>query len=114
MPQTDSLRPAGDMRMVYITVATRDEGLAIARSLVAERLAACVNILGPATSVYTWEGRTEEAQEFVLVCKTRRELVEPLGSRVYAMQSYEMPCIVSYTMDAGYPPFLDWIAASTS
>jgi periplasmic divalent cation tolerance protein len=114
MPQTDSLAPADQACMVYVTVATRDEGLAIARALVAERLAACVNVLGPATSVYTWEGKTEESQEFVMVCKTRRALGPALSARVKALHSYDTPCIVSYAMQGAYPPFLDWIAASTA
>ena len=97
----------------YVTVETRDEGLAIARALVTERLAACVNILGPATSVYTWEGKMEDAQEFVMVCKTRRTLAQPLSARVKALHSYDTPCIVTYAIESGFPPFLDWIAAST-
>ena len=108
MPQTDSLTP-----VVYVTVATRDEGLAIARVLVGERLAACVNILGPATSVYTWDGKAEEAQEFVMVCKTRHTLAPTLSARVKALHSYDTPCIVTYAIEAAFPPFLAWVAAST-
>ena len=114
MPQTDSLARADDACMVYVTVATRDEGLTIARALVDEHLAACVNILGPATSVYSWDGKTEEAQEFVMVCKTRRTLVQAVGARVTALHSYDTPCIVTYAMESGFPPFLAWIASSTA
>ena len=114
MSQTDSLASADDACMAYITVATRDEALRIARALVAEHLAACVNILGPAVSVYTWEGKTEEAQEFVMICKTRRTLAAELSARVKALHSYDTPCIVTYAMESGYPPFLAGIAASTT
>jgi len=113
MPQMDSLASADKACMVYITVASRDEGLKIARAVVGEHLAACVNILGPATSVYTWEGKTEEAQEFVMVCKTRRSRAPELSARVKALHSYDTPCIVTYAMAAGFPPFLDWIADAT-
>ncbi len=113
MSQTDSLARAEDACMVYVTVGSREEGLEIARTVVGEHLAACVNVLGPATSVYTWGGKIEEAQEFVMVCKTRQSLSPSLSARVKALHSYDTPCIVTYAMDAGFPPFLAWIAAST-
>lgn len=113
MPQTDSLETAFNTCMVYITAGSHDEALTIARTLIAERLAACANILGPATSIYTWQGTTEEAQEFVLIAKTRRTLAGRLSARVKALHSYDTPCIVTYPMGEGYPPFLRWIEEAT-
>jgi periplasmic divalent cation tolerance protein len=57
---------------VYVTAPDRDGALAIARTLVNERLAACANIVGPITSVYRWEGKIEEASEVALIAKTTR------------------------------------------
>lgn len=99
--------------MVYVTVGTDAEAKKIAATLVGERLVACVNVLGPATSIYTWKGVVEEAQEIVLICKTRRQLADAVIARVKALHSYEVPCIAVYGMEAGYQPFLDWIAAET-
>ena len=62
--------------MIYVTASTRDEAMSIARTLVAERLVACANVLGEATSVYQWQGKVEEAQEIVLIAKTRRDLAD--------------------------------------
>jgi periplasmic divalent cation tolerance protein len=113
MPQTESLRSADDACMVYVTVGSREEALEIARAVVGERLAACANILGAATSVYTWEGKTEEAQEIVMVMKTRQTLAAKLSARIKALHSYDTPCIVTYAMQSGFPPYLAWIAEST-
>ena len=100
--------------MIYVTVADDAEAKKIAVALVTEELVACVNILGAATSIYTWKGTVEEAQEIVLICKTQRHLADAVAARVKSLHSYETPCITVYRMDAAYPPFLDWIVESTA
>jgi len=99
--------------LVYVTCATEAEALAIARALVEERLAGSVNILGQARSIYRWAGRIEDAVEFVLVAKTRQGRVDPLIARVKALHSYVCPCIVALPIAAGYPAYLEWLAAAT-
>jgi periplasmic divalent cation tolerance protein len=99
---------------VYITVSGRDEALAIGRILVEERLAACVNVLGPMTSVYWWQGKTETANEAVLIAKTRQALLPALTDRVRALHSYACPCVVAWPLlEAGNPQYLEWIETET-
>jgi periplasmic divalent cation tolerance protein len=100
-------------RLVYVTVATRDEALTIGRALVAARLAASVNVLGGARSVYWWQGGIEESDEAVLVAKTRGELVDLLITRVKALHGYTCPAIVVLPILAGNPDYLAWIDAET-
>lgn len=98
---------------VYMTAATREEAERIARTLVEERLAACVNILPGMVSVYRWQGAVERADEVVLIAKTRRSSFPALAERVRALHSYEVPCIVELPLGQGDMPYLDWIAAET-
>lgn len=85
----------------------------IGRALVEEKLAACANVLGEATSIYRWQGKVEEAQEVVLILKTRGALVEAAMARVKALHSYEVPCAVAYDMAGGLPEYLAWIKDNT-
>jgi periplasmic divalent cation tolerance protein len=109
----DSLASAERFCMVYITAGSQAEAEAIARTVVAERLAACVNVLGPGLSIYRWQGAVEEAQEIVLIAKTRRDRADALAARVAALHSYDTPCIVTYPMLAGAPGYLAWLTAET-
>lgn len=99
--------------LVYVTAPHRDEALALARAVVAERLAACANLLGDTTSVYWWDGKLNEDAEVALVLKTRADLVEALTERLRALHSYTCPCVVALPIVAGNPAFLGWIAAET-
>ncbi len=95
--------------MIYITVGSADEARKIAAALVREQLIACANVFPPVTSVYTWKGEVEEAQEIVMICKTRHSLAAAVSARIKQLHSYEVPCITVYGMEAGFPPYLDWI-----
>lgn len=99
-------------RFIYITASDEDEARKIGRTLVAEKLAACVNI-HPIQSIYRWEGEVEEAGEAAMLVKTRAELVDKVIKRVKELHSYEVPCIVSLSIDKGYPDYLKWIEEST-
>ena len=79
--------------------------------LLEERLVACGNILPRMNSIYVWEGKLEEASEVVMIAKTTAERVPELIERVKSLHSYSCPCIVSLAVEAGYPPFLEWVAA---
>jgi len=100
--------------MIYVTAPSRDEAMKIARTLVAEKLAACANVLGEATSVYRWQGEMEEAQEFVLIAKTRGDLAEAALTRIKALHGYAVPCAVTYDMAKGLPDYLAWIDRETT
>ena len=99
---------------VYLTAPDRDVALRLARALVDERLAACVNLLGPIRSVYRWQGAVEEADEVAMIAKTTAGQFAALEQRVRALHPYEVPCIVAWPHSHGTAPFLDWIAAETS
>lgn len=99
---------------LYITAPNRDDALRIGRTLVEERLVACVNVLDGMRSVYRWQGKVEEAQEAVLIAKTRSELVEQVTARVQELHTYDCPCVVSWNLEAGNPAYLDWIRDETN
>lgn len=98
---------------VYIVAADTAEAERIAEALVAERLAACVNILGGVRSVYRWQGAVERADEVAMIAKTTEVLFDPLAARVRALHSYDTPAIVAWPIVAGDAAYLDWIGAET-
>jgi periplasmic divalent cation tolerance protein len=96
--------------VVLITVPSAELGQKIARELVEKRLAACVNILPPMRSIYTWEGRIMEEDEVLLLCKTRMELFEDrLIPAVRALHPYQVPEILALPVQAGLKEYIDWI-----
>jgi periplasmic divalent cation tolerance protein len=98
----------------YVTAPSRDEALAIGRTVVAERLAASANVIDGAASIYWWQGALEEAAEAVLILKTRAEALERLSARIKELHSYECPCVVALPIALGNPDYLDWIARETA
>lgn len=99
--------------ITFVTCKDRRQAAAIARSLVKEKLAACVNVVPGVTSIYRWEGRVEEAREVLLVIKSRRALSKRLVARVRALHSYEVPEVVTIPIAAGNPAYLRWVREST-
>ena len=85
----------------------------IADTLVEERLAACVSVLPGLRSVYRWQGAIERADELLLVIKTTRDQVEPLGARVASLHPYELPELVSVEVAGGLPAYLQWVEEQT-
>ncbi|SMP66146.1 divalent cation tolerance protein [Desulfonatronum zhilinae] len=100
--------------MVYMTAESMGQAKTVARELISNRLAACVNILDRMQSLYWWEGKVEESGEVVVLAKTRAELLPALAERVRAVHSYDCPCIVSWPLTDGHQPFLDWIGRETA
>jgi periplasmic divalent cation tolerance protein len=99
--------------MIYVTTSSREEALRIGRVVVADRLAACANVLPGITSVYKWQGEVREDVETALILKTRSDLVERLTARVKELHSYDCPCVVALPITDGNPDFLQWIAEET-
>ena len=97
---------------IYVTAATLKEANGIARAIVEEKLAACVNIF-PITSLYRWKGNIEEEEEYALSIKTKSALVDKVATRVRQMHSYENPCIISFAIESGSPTYLNWIHEET-
>lgn len=99
--------------VVYITASDRSQALAIGKTLVTERLAACANVLDAMTSIYHWQGQLCQEGEAVLIVKTRQELVDRIITRVRELHTYDCPCVVSWPIAAGNPAYLDWIGRET-
>lgn len=95
---------------LYVTTPSREVAEKIGRTLVEERLAACVNIIAATHSIYWWKGTIEEATEVVLIAKSRAALFEELEKRISELHPYDCPCIVAWPIAAGHRPYLDWVA----
>jgi periplasmic divalent cation tolerance protein len=85
----------------------------IARTLVEQGLAACVNRLAPVASVYRWQGAVERASETPLLVKTTRERYTEVEQAIRALHPYEVPEIVALPVVAGFAPYLRWIGDET-
>ena len=81
--------------VVLVTAGSSEEAARIGQTLVAERLAACANVVGPIRSIYRWQGAIEDAAEHLLLLKARARDVTVLGERVRALHSYEVPEVVA-------------------
>ncbi len=110
---TDGFHGA-DFVSLYITAPGAAEAESMARTLVAERLVACVNIVPGAVSIYRWEGELQRDHEVVMFAKTRRTLVERVRERVEALHGYDVPCVVALPIVGGNPDYLRWLAEETA
>ena len=100
--------------IVLTTFPAEGNADVLARMLVEERLAACVNILGPIRSIYRWQGKVVDDSEWLLVVKSERSRFAELEARVQALHSYEVPEIVAFEIAAGSAPYLDWLLGETT
>lgn len=100
--------------VVLCTCPDAESAGRIARTLVDERLAACVNRLPGATSVYRWQGEIHEDSEALLLIKTRGELFEALRGRLVALHPYDAPEVIALEITAGHAPYLQWLRAETT
>ena len=98
-----------EFALVLTTVPDGDQGETIARTLVEERLAACVNLLPPMTSIYRWRGAVERESERQLIIKTTRQRVEALRARLSALHPYELPEFIVLAVSDGGAAYLQWI-----
>lgn len=86
---------------------------AVGRTLVEERLAACISVLPPMSSTYRWQGQIESASERQLLVKTSRTRVNDLRARLLALHPYEMPELLVIPVAAGAEAYLAWVLANT-
>ena len=91
-----------------------EEADRVARALVESRVAACVTIVPGVRSIYRWRGQVEEAAEWTLIIKTRRELFEDLVRELRRVHSYDVPEVIALPIVAGAADYLEWIAAETA
>jgi len=85
----------------------------LADSLIAQRLAACVNILAPCRSVYRWKGAVQHGEEHPMLIKTTAERYPALEAAIRAMHPYELPEIIAVRIELGLPGYLAWVEAET-
>jgi periplasmic divalent cation tolerance protein len=100
--------------VVLVTTGSAEESARIARTLVGEGLAACVNQVGPIRSTYTWQGAVEDAEEYLLVVKSQRRQFAAVEARVRALHSYELPEVIALPLATGSVPYLEWLAAGSA
>ena len=98
---------------VHITAPDRDQAATMARALVNERLAACVNIVDGVQSVYRWQEKVEESAEVLCLVKTRPELLDAVTARGQALHPYDVPEILAFEVMDGSPTYLAWLDEST-
>ncbi len=101
-----------DKVIVLSTCGSNEEARRIARSLVGQRLAACVNITSPVRSIYHWKGKVADDQEVLLVVKTSRPLFERVRREVEKLHSYHLPEVVCLPIIDGAPNYLNWLGSS--
>ena len=102
-----------DKIVVLSNCGSSEEAARVARALVEERLAACVNIIPAVQSIYRWQGAIEEATEWTLLIKTRRSLFDRLRSVLLRAHSYELPEVIAIPVVDGHADYLAWIDRET-
>ena len=98
-----------DAVLVLTTVGSDADAVKLARVLVEERLAACVNVLPPMTSVYRWKGGVEQEGERQVVIKTTRGRVDALAARLRTLHPYEVPEFLVIAVSDGSDAYLAWL-----
>lgn len=98
-----------EYRLAITTCPDMDVAETIASTLVEERLAACVNILPGARSVYEWQGKVEKEQELVLLIKSHSGMLPSLEARLLELHPYELPEFIVVPVIGGLAPYLSWI-----
>ena len=88
-----------------------ESALTLARVLIEEKIAACINILGACTSVYRWQDKVENAQEIPLLIKTTAARYAALEAAIRRLHPYELPEIIAVPLAQGLPGYLQWVAS---
>ncbi len=103
-----------DYLQIVTTTETKDDANRIAAALVERRLAACVQVLGPITSTFRWEGEVQTAEEWQCVAKTRAALYPQVEAAIRELHTYQVPEIIATPIVAGSRAYLDWIDGEVS
>jgi periplasmic divalent cation tolerance protein len=98
--------------VVLTTIPSADEARRLAHRLVETQLAACVQILPPQTSIYSWQGVIEEATERLLIIKTLHHLYPDLEATIVDLHPYDVPEIIALPVIDGAPDYLAWLQSS--
>jgi periplasmic divalent cation tolerance protein len=101
-----------DKRIVFSTAGSKQEAQEIARELVERKLAACVNVAGPITSTYWWQGNVEISDEWLLIIKTSAEQFVSVSRMIKELHSYEVPECIAVEITEGSKEYLEWMTES--
>lgn len=99
--------------VVYVTAPSEDAAAVIARALIEQKLAACVNIVRNIRSIYSWQGKIEDDDEVLMIIKTQKKHFDALSEKVKELHSYDVPEIIALPILKGSDDYLEWIKAST-
>lgn len=102
-----------DFLQVATTIDTAERAQELARRLVEQHLAACVQVVGPITSIYRWQGQVEQSQEWLCLIKTTAANYAALEAAIRALHPYDVPEIIATPVVAGNPDYLAWVAQET-
>jgi periplasmic divalent cation tolerance protein len=100
-----------DYIQVMTTVEKKSDAEKIAKYLVEEKIAACVQILGPVQSYFHWQGKLDRADEYLCLIKSRDDLFHDLEAAIKSMHPYEVPEIIALPIKRGSADYLSWMAA---
>ena len=100
-------------KVVITTCGSEEEAQKIARELVERRVAACVNIISPIQSIYRWQGKVENATEWLLLIKTTTEKFDAVRDAIRELHSYDLAECIMVSIEDGSQEYLDWIDKNT-
>ena len=99
--------------LIYVTASSIERARVLAHDLVSARLIACANIMPGMVSIYEWQGQVTEANEVVMICKTRADLAPAVVAAIEARHDYDCPCVLAMPVTGGSAAFLQWIDQQT-
>ena len=94
---------------VYAVFADAEEAERIGRTVVEDRLAACINVMAPCRSIYRWQGKVESSTEVPAILKTTSDQADALIARIAALHSYDLPCLAVWPVDKLLESYADWV-----
>jgi periplasmic divalent cation tolerance protein len=103
-----------DALELHVTMPDKERATSMARVLVEEGLAACVNIVPGVRSIYQWDGKVQEDDEVLCLIKTRPAVFERARDRILALHPYDVPEILAFAVDDGSAAYLEWLRKSTT
>lgn len=113
-PSPHSESEQSQLIAVLVTTASEEEAMTIGRDVVKQGLAACANILALKKSIFQWEGKLSEEEEFLMIIKSRSDLFENLSVVIKRLHSYKVPEIVAIPIVKSSSEYMDWILDNTT